>query len=125
MNRRVLFILFVVLALAQIAVPVWAILRMEMPLREGESFRFKMDAHDPYDPVRGRYLALRFEERSAPVPEGVSLRSGQSVYASIEQEPDDFSMSPRRDILKRIGVSGASGPSSNLRLAAVSLFKFW
>ena len=89
-RRRLVLTLFAAVVLAQIAVPVWAILRMEMPLRGGTPFRFRVDLEDPYDPFRGRYLALRLEEWSAPVPEDEFMQGGQSVFAVIEEGPDGF-----------------------------------
>ena len=58
MNLRLL--IFVPLALIQLAVPGWMIFRQEQILKNGQVFKFKTAPVDPYDAFRGRYVALRF-----------------------------------------------------------------
>jgi len=82
--RRVRIILFVVVALVQLAVAGGAIIRSELALRGGEVFRFRIQPIDPVDAFRGRYVAIRFALDRAPAPDGLELQRRQWVYVPLE-----------------------------------------
>ena len=82
--------LFLLAVLAQLAVPASMIARREQVLRRGQAFRFRTAPVDPYDAFRGRYVALRFEQTSVPVPADHEFRSGQKVFARIAEDADGF-----------------------------------
>jgi uncharacterized membrane-anchored protein len=82
---------FAVLALAQLAVPVMMIARHERTLQTGELYKFRTMPVDPYDPFRGRYVQLRLEQNSVPVPTGEVWRNGQTAFALIDTGADGFS----------------------------------
>lgn len=48
------------------------IVRAEVAYRFGKSYRFPVQAYDPRDPFRGRYLALQMQSvaRSSDIPDG-------------------------------------------------------
>lgn len=54
-------IIFLAIALAQLAVPAWMIVGHERVLREGDVFKFRTAPIDPRDPFRGEYVQLDFE----------------------------------------------------------------
>jgi uncharacterized membrane-anchored protein len=83
--------LFVVVSLVQIAVPLSMIAHRERTLIEGEAFRFKTAPVDPYDAFRGRYVALRIEQSSVMTTNAAAYRHGQTVYALLEKDQNDFS----------------------------------
>ena len=58
MNLRLL--IFIPLAVIQLALPGWMIYRQEAVLKHGRVFKLKTAPVDPYDAVRGRYVALQF-----------------------------------------------------------------
>ena len=64
--------IFILVALAQIAVPASMIWKRQRTFREGRVWKFRTAPVDPIDALRGRYLALRFaaEEfaRAEPMP---------------------------------------------------------
>lgn len=76
-------IIFAIAVLAQWAAPLSQIRVYEQTLREGMMIRLKCRAPDPYDPLRGRYLAVQPEQRSARVPPGMKIPSGANVYALL------------------------------------------
>ena len=82
--------LFIALAVIQLTVAAGAIIRSEMALRYGEVFRFKLEPVDPVDAFRGRYVALRFTEVSAPVAEGRPSLNRQKVYVPLVIDDDGF-----------------------------------
>lgn len=90
MKRRI-WILVAAVAVVQLAVPGWMILRRERTLEQGEVFRFATAPVDPYDAFRGRYVALQFTAATvtnAAAPEG--LRRGDTVYAVLRESVDGF-----------------------------------
>jgi uncharacterized membrane-anchored protein len=82
--------LFAVLSVFQLAVPVWMIVNREMTLRHGRQFRFRAAPVDPYDAFRGRYVALQFQQNSAPVPADEKLAMNQKVYAELAEDENGF-----------------------------------
>ena len=60
---NILFPLFIVVAVVQIAAPASMILRRERALDRGERFLFRTAPVDPYDAFRGRYVAPSFRGR--------------------------------------------------------------
>jgi len=80
-------VLFGLTVLAQWAVPLAAVRQHERVLAEGELIRLKCTAPDPYDPLRGRYLAVRPEITEAPVDQERISRSGPA-YALLEAGAD-------------------------------------
>lgn len=84
--------LLVALAVAQLAVPAWAILSNERILRHGETFRFRAVPVDPYDPFRGRYVALRLAPNTAAAEEeeGAAISWGDTAYAPLGRDAEGF-----------------------------------
>lgn len=80
-------VLFALTVLAQWVVPLAAVRQHERVLAEGELIRLKCTAPDPYDPLRGRYLAVRPEIREAPSAQGRMPRQGPA-YALLEVGAD-------------------------------------
>lgn len=90
MNRRLLFALFVVVVVVQLAVAGGAIIRSELALRYGESVRFRVQPVDPVDAFRGRYVALRFDNVGAVLPEGLDLPRRGWVFVPLVEDDDGF-----------------------------------
>ncbi len=91
MNVRTLrLVLFIALAVAQLAVAARAIILSEISLRRGEVYRFRLAPVDPVDAFRGRYIALRFAEDRSPIADGVSLTSQQKVYVPLVVDDEGF-----------------------------------
>lgn len=63
---------FLLLALAQIAVPLRMIQHRETVLREGTLYRFKTQPIDPADPFQGRYVWLSIERDTILMPRNQS-----------------------------------------------------
>lgn len=89
-RTRLRLVLFVVLAIVQLAVAAGAIFRAEVALRSGETFRFKLQPVDPVDAFRGRYVALRFAEDRAPVPENLPNLNRQKVCVPLVLDDEGF-----------------------------------
>ena len=59
-------VLWIVLALAQLAVPAWMIVGEERVLRDGRQLKLQTRPVDPADVFRGRYVALGFTVGEVP-----------------------------------------------------------
>lgn len=81
-------LLFAVAALSQWAAPLLQILKHERTLEQGSVHRLKCTAPDPYDPLRGRYLAVRPDPEECQAGADVKLVSGQRVYVTLLDGPD-------------------------------------
>lgn len=81
-------LLFIVACLAQWAAPLSQIWTHEQSLADGVLIRLKCRAPDPYDPLRGRFLAVVPQQDDAPVADGEKLSEGQRVFAVITPGTD-------------------------------------
>lgn len=81
-------IIFGIAALAQWAAPVSQIWTHEQVLAKGTHFKLKCHAPDPYDPLRGRYLAVRPDLQEVTVPAGVKVEKGMQVYVQLTSGAD-------------------------------------
>ncbi len=60
-----IFIIFVIVAIAQLFIPTKMILDQEDILDTGTVYKFRTQPVDPSDPFRGKYIDLRYEMSSA------------------------------------------------------------
>jgi uncharacterized membrane-anchored protein len=90
MTRRLALALFICLALVQLAVPASMIARRELTLHYGRQYRFQTAPVDPYDPFRGRYVALALQATTAPTPPDIQLTPGQQAYALLAEDAAGF-----------------------------------
>jgi uncharacterized membrane-anchored protein len=81
-------ILFVVVALIQIAAPGSVIWKRMQTLKNGRVWKFKTAPVDPVDAVRGRYIALRFAAEE--VHQFDRMTSNQSGYAVLKEDKEGF-----------------------------------
>lgn len=97
-TRRLLLLPLLLLFAAQLAVPLWQVWQEENIRREGLPFKLALRPVDPYDIMRGRYLALGFpaQENGLPVPPGSV--DGETVYAVLETGADGLASVTRLSI---------------------------
>jgi hypothetical protein len=96
-------IVFAVAAFAQWLLPLMGVWQHERVIREGAVVRVRCTAPDPYDPLRGRYLTVRPEERALPKPEGMPERQAVPVWATLVANADGLS---RIDSLSLVPIAG-------------------
>jgi len=82
------FVIFGLAALSQWLIPISGIMQHEQTLAKGTLFKLKCSAPDPYDPLRGRFLAVRPEQREVTVPAGLKLQNGMHFYATLTTATD-------------------------------------
>ena len=90
MNRTAIFALFLLLVLAQLAVPASMIVKHERVIRNGKEIKIRTRPVDPYDAFRGRYVQIGFDETTAPMPPGSDGTWKQKAYAVVDTDADGF-----------------------------------
>lgn len=88
-KKKALLALFLLAWAAGLYYPVAKILRFEFPWASPAIVRFNVGLYDPYDPFRGRYVAIstpRAQVTLARAADGESLDLDSRLYAVIEQD---------------------------------------
>jgi hypothetical protein len=83
-------IVFVLMALAQIAAPASLIWKRERTLRQGTVWKFQTAPVDPVDAFRGRYIALAFDVESQQISPPSNAESGQTVFVTLRANAEGF-----------------------------------
>lgn len=79
-------ILFLITAMAAVAYPVIKIINYELPSVPPAVYRFKAGIVDPYDPFRGRYVALNALPNEILLKEEKEFQDGTYVYAVLSND---------------------------------------
>jgi len=83
MKPAVALVVFALAAAAQWLVPLAGVWRHERVVTRGSAVRIPCAAPDPYDPLRGRYLAVRPEQEFVPQPAGMPEQGSVPVWAEL------------------------------------------
>lgn len=86
-KKNILLALFLLSVAAGVYYPISKIISFEFPLTPPTVCRFRATFYDPYDPFRGRYVALQAEGQEFTVDEKLDLRKG-TLYAVLEVGED-------------------------------------
>lgn len=85
MKKIHIFILFIMIAVAQIFVPAQMIFNKESIMNTGTAYKFKTQPVDPNDPYRGKYINLNFEQNSFVTTDSIWERKDK-VYVYLETD---------------------------------------
>jgi len=66
---RIFKFIIIILLAGQAAFPLYTIIKSELALNSGAEYKFLVRPADPYDPFRGRYVTLRYENNMATATE--------------------------------------------------------
>lgn len=80
--------IFVVFALLLLAIPIFLMIRSEDVLENGVQHKLRLRAYDPFDPFRGKYLRLNYENT---VTFDAGLESGDACYVTLKKGEDGYS----------------------------------
>ena len=83
-------VVFVLVALVQLAVPASLIWKREQTLRHGTIWKFRTAPVDPVDAFRGRYIALEFEAESQQISPPADVESGRTVFVTLRTNGEGF-----------------------------------
>lgn len=81
-------IVFLVFALVIVLVPVYVIMNSQDILENGTYYKFRPQAYDPIDPVRGHYLRINYDIGNIPTEDNV--KRGDDVFVSIGVDEKGF-----------------------------------
>lgn len=81
-------IIFIVFALIILCIPAYLIFSSEDVLANGHQHKLRLQGYDPFDPFRGKYLRLNYEDR---MPCDSALNEGDLAYIIFEQDSLGFS----------------------------------
>lgn len=90
MKQRLVWLAFALVCAIQLAAPASMIFGHERTLAQGRAFRFQTAPVDPYDPFRGKYVALNFGDNRTRLPKNYQGALSRAVYAPIEVGADGF-----------------------------------
>lgn len=88
MKASLSLIIFAITALVQWAAPLSQIWAYEDTLAQGTLIKLKCAAPDPYDPLRGRFLAVRPEQQSVDLSPGTQFENNIPAYGILTTGPD-------------------------------------
>ena len=88
--KRPVFIVFMIVAVLQLAVPAKMILDKENILSLGAPYKFRTAPIDPYDPFRGKYITLSFDANEFEVPNDSSWHGGDIVFVHLGKDTEGF-----------------------------------
>ena len=89
-NNKLLFRIFILLAIIQLAAPLYMVWHWEDILQNGKQYTWVTAPVDPYDALRGRYVDLRFKEMTGPILGNEQLNSNQTAYAMIAEDQNGY-----------------------------------
>lgn len=89
-KKKIIFIGFCLVVMAQLYVPAKMILDRDDILVSGTPYKFKAAPIDPSDPFRGKYIVLNFEETTVPVPEGSEWTYNSVVYLTLTKDSSGY-----------------------------------
>lgn len=84
-----IFIIFIVVALAQLTIPAQMIFNQEGILKNGTAFKFKTEPIDPSDPFKGKYIYLNYDVRSV-ASNDTSWSRQEDIYVTIKNDSLGF-----------------------------------
>lgn len=115
--------LFLLVAALQLLVPATMIYQQETTLTAGVVYRFKTAPVDPYDPFRGRFVALNVEANHAETDGSARFKRGSWAYVLLETDEQGFAKlkfaypePPATGDYLRLKVRNASGNSAQFEM---------
>ncbi|MBO6608001.1 GDYXXLXY domain-containing protein [Psychroserpens sp.] len=82
-------ILFILVALVQLAIPTQMIMNRESILNNGQAFKFKTVPIDPSNPFKGKYISLNYANERVKTST-LNLKRGQEIYIVFELDSLGF-----------------------------------
>lgn len=90
MKPKLVFGLFLAIAVFQLMTPIAQIWKYEDVLRNGKPYKFRTMPVDPYDAFRGKYVALYYADTVATHEQDSGLRYGDPAYVTLLQDENGF-----------------------------------
>lgn len=90
--KRIFLLALILVVIAQLLVPGQMIWKWENVLSKGKLFKFQTEPVDPVNPIKGRYVALRFAEDTIRLQKSHGLKYGQDVYLELGLNSKGYAM---------------------------------
>jgi len=87
-KNSVIWMLFALMAISQLAIPALMIKGQEDTLSYGTEYRFRTRPVDPYDLMRGKYITLQYDEVWAK--SASNWNSGDLVFITLSEDEQGF-----------------------------------
>lgn len=118
------FLVFSLVAFAQLAVPASLIWKRERTWRQGHVWKFRTAPVDPVDAFRGRYVALEFEAEGQEISPPPNATFGQTVFVTLRENAEGFA---EIDQVSSVRLEGDDFIEAQLQGNTVSLpfDKYW
>jgi len=91
-NKKIIFVVFILVAMAQLFVPAKMIFDREDILATGKEYKFRTAPVDPNDPFRGKFITLDFEDNMLIISSEEGLVSAQIVFVIITNDADGYAI---------------------------------
>jgi len=89
-KQKIILIIFIVVALAQILFAANMIHESEKTLSTGTEFWFKTAPIDPNDPFRGKYITLNYQTDSYTTSNNENWKKGEQIFVSFVDDQEGF-----------------------------------
>lgn len=90
MKNKWIIIAFTGMVLLQWVVPAQMIFQKQYTIAKGKEFKFKIIPVDPVDPLRGRYLAISFDQNVFKMKQSKYYDQSTPLFVKIEEGKDQF-----------------------------------
>ena len=81
--KKMIMVLFAVMCLAQWIVPGKMVYDSENTIAEGTLYKFKTAPIDPSDPMRGKYITLKFQENFLQFTDSAEWQRGDANIRNL------------------------------------------
>lgn len=88
-TKNIVIVLFLIVAIIQIAVPAKMIYKYENILQSGKEYYFKISPVDPNDPFRGKFISLNIDQNSFKINRADKWENGEDIYVTIDSLSQD------------------------------------
>ncbi|QIE60291.1 GDYXXLXY domain-containing protein [Rasiella rasia] len=100
MNKLLIIGAFAIMVLAQWFVPAKMILDQETVLNSGTAYKFKTVPLDPNDPLRGKYISLRYEMNKAALVGNQDVDWDDPIFVYIKKDTEGFAVATKASATK-------------------------
>ncbi len=89
-HRRLIFIIFIAVAILQLFVPLKIILKYNDVLKNGKVYKFKTAPIDPNDPFRGKYISLSFDDAVSTYLSNKEWNGNEKIFVLLDEDNRGF-----------------------------------
>lgn len=92
MNLKITIPAFILMVLVQLYIPASMIFQKERVITQGAVYKFRTAPIDPYDPFRGKYITLSFNENAVKVANATDWISNETVFVALSTDSSGYAI---------------------------------